>query len=99
MIKFRNKAEKLPSSFSLTKIDISSENEIVGLLQPYITAELSLAQVEKYKDFTIGDGRNYERSSTRRRRDNADRKSFYNRPLEAGLFYSAFQRTFQSEVS
>ena len=87
-----------PNSYSSERI--STVNESVDFLEPYVTAELSGGDVDLYKDFIIGDGMNYPKLSRRRRREDGSRtRSFYNRPLLANSFYSAFQRTFRDEVS
>ena len=102
VMKLGNKFQTPNSSLTFTKDQISTVNKSLGILEPYVTAELSASQVKEYQDFTIGDGRNYKRVSTtsrlRREANNFGLLSFYNRPLEARSFYSAFQRTFKDEV-
>ena len=73
-----------------------------NVLQPYdgrnaiyIAAELNKTFVNENCLFTVGDGKKYGRSSTRKRRN----IQFYNVKLQPGTHYSVLQRTFKTAVS
>ena len=100
MVRLRKATKPSLPPYSYMSKDISTVNDSVGITQLYVTAELSAAQIEEYKSFTVGDGKNYERLPKRQRRDDESQPTkLYNRPLEANSIYSAFQRTFQNKVS
>ena len=105
--------------YTYTSDKISSANVSVGTLVPYVTAQITVDEVNELSTFVVGDGKNYGHPARRRRgierftarfddvgghrrtdRSEGSRKPtlFYNRPLSAGSFYSAFQRTFVDEV-
>ncbi|CAB4035674.1 Hypothetical predicted protein, partial [Paramuricea clavata] len=108
VIRLHNSALPDPP-YLFTSDNISTVNESVPTLKPYITAQLTVDQANELKTFVIGDGLNYGESSRRRQRveksnETRDRSYmspkatfFYNRPLEADSNYSAFQRTFIEE--
>jgi hypothetical protein len=109
VIRLNNSALPDPP-YSLTSDKISTVNESVPTLVPYVAAQLTVDQANERKTFVIGDDLNYGQSPRRRQRveksnERRDRSYmspkamfFYNRPLEADSNYSAFQRTFIEEV-
>ena len=62
---------------------------------PYITAEISSASF--VSKFSIGDGKDYSRSSRKRR--NTGGVKYTNVPLKPNTQYYVFQRAFISDVS
>jgi hypothetical protein len=63
--------------------------------QPYIAAQLDGTNINQNSVFTVGDGKRYASSSTRKRRIT----NYQNVQLEPETYYSVFQRTFKSAVS
>jgi hypothetical protein len=63
--------------------------------QPYIAAQLDGTNINQNSVFTVGDGKGYAPSSTRKRRST----NYRNVQLEPETYYSVFQRTFKSAVS
>ena len=63
--------------------------------QPYIAAQLDGTNINQNSIFTVGDGKKYTPSSTRKRRST----NYQNVQLEPETYYSVFQRTFKSAVS
>ena len=72
--------------------DLHSYN---GKNPTYIAAELDKTFVNENSLFTVGDGKKYGRSSTRKRRN----IEIENVKLTPGTYYSVLQRTFKSAVS
>ena len=66
-----------------------------GISPTYIAAELDKTFVNENSLFTVGDGKKYGRSSTRKRRN----IEFENVKLQPGTDYSVLQRTFKTAVS
>ena len=53
--------------YMYTSKDISTVNESVPTSVPYVTAQLTAAEVNELQTFVVGDGMNYGQSSRRRR--------------------------------
>ena len=53
--------------YAYTSDLISTANESVGTLKPYVTAQLTLDEVNELNNFVVGDGKNYGHSARRRR--------------------------------
>ena len=100
MIRLSNTHKPLDLPFSYSNEEILTRHESIDESRPYVTAELSVSDIDFHQVFVVGDGKNYEKlSRTREIRDGSRITSFNNTPLEPDSFYSAFQRTFQDEVS
>ena len=66
-----------------------------GTNPTYIAAELDKTFMNENSLFTVGDGKKYGRSSSRKRRN----IEFKNVKLTPGTHYSVLQRTFKTAVS
>ena len=53
--------------YTYTSDKISSANESVGTLKPYVTAQLTVDEVNDLNTFVVGDGKNYGHPARRRR--------------------------------
>ena len=73
-------------------------------LVPYIAAQFSASEFDKYKSFVVGDGKRTGSkaknvvSRRRRRRDGDSGSEFYNGALEENTFYAVFQRAYVTKV-
>ena len=85
--------------YTYTSDKVSTVNESVSSLVPYVTAELSADLLDKLKTFVIGDGMNYGQSPRKRRQAEGitngynknrakERKDRSDRSSQTKLFYN-----------